>query len=87
MMVYFRHALSIPPSTYDVTSAQAAEAVVLAAAMLRGGTLDQQKEAEAFVANEIAPLGKEVSDVLILRLKGTAKEKDDGTWVSKAYLW
>ncbi|CAM9749693.1 unnamed protein product [Ectocarpus sp. 6 AP-2014] len=79
MMISFRHALSILP--YDVTFAQAAEAAVLASAMLRGGTLDQQKEAKAFVANEIAPLGKEVSDLLILRLKGTAKEKDDGTWV------
>ncbi|CBJ26236.1 hypothetical protein Esi_0027_0143 [Ectocarpus siliculosus] len=75
----YNHPKLLPRST-PKTQAKAAEAVVLAAAMLRGGTLDQHKEAEALVANEIAPLGKEVSDLLILRLKGTAKEKDDGTW-------
>ncbi|CAN0513470.1 unnamed protein product, partial [Ectocarpus sp. 8 AP-2014] len=59
--IAYSHPKLLPRST-PKTQAKAAEAVVLAAAMLRGGTLDQQKEAQAFVANEIAPLGKEVSD-------------------------
>ncbi|CAN0154829.1 unnamed protein product, partial [Ectocarpus fasciculatus] len=78
---------SILPISAPETQRKAAEAVILAAAMLRGGTLDQQKEAETFVANEIARHDKGVSDELIVRLKGSAKEDNDGIWVSKAYFW
>lgn len=61
---------------------QAAESIVLAAAMLCGGTSNQQKEAEAFVTAELAKHDKGVSDRLIEKLKGTVKMDEDGVWVS-----
>lgn len=56
---------------------QAAETIVLASAMLRGGTSDQQKEAIDFVKDQLA-----VSDRLIEKLKGTVRTNEDGVWVS-----
>ena len=59
--------------------------VVLAAAMLRGGTSNQQRYAEAFVEAELAKHDKDVSDRLTEKLKETVKLNEDGVWVSMVW--
>lgn len=61
---------------------KATETLILAAAMLRGGTSSQQKEAEAFVEAELAKHNKQRSDRFIKGLKSAVKMDGDGVLVS-----
>lgn len=61
---------------------QAAETIVLVAAMLYAGTANQQKEAQAFVEADLSMHDKEVSEGLIEKLKGTVKIDEGDVWVS-----
>lgn len=60
---------------------QAAATIVLAAAMLGGGSPAQQSQAEAFVASELAKNNKPLAKQLVKSLKSTAEPRKDGVRV------
>lgn len=67
----------------SMACSQAAATIVLAAAMLRGGTPTQQSQAEAFIASELAKHDKDLTGQLVARLKDTVEVDEDGIWVSE----
>lgn len=66
------------PNLHFTVSSQAAATIVLAAAMLGGGTPAQQSEAEGFVASELANHDKDLSSRLVAYLRSTVEVENDG---------
>ena len=62
---------------------QAAATIVLAAAMLRGGTPTQQDQAEGFVASELSKHDKVLAGLLTASLKGTVEVDKNCIWLRR----